>query len=170
MAGKRVGILVEFNYEEMEVWYPFYRLKEEGYETFTIGPQKDMVYKSKWGLPCKSEETVDNVKAESSQYCSGSAPDLWSRDLEFESSGILVFSLGRPVASICHGPWVLCSAKLLKGKRATCFIAIKDDVENAGALYEDASVVVDGNLITSRKPPDLPDFCKALIAKLKEGE
>ncbi|KAK3084562.1 hypothetical protein FSP39_015457 [Pinctada imbricata] len=75
--------------------------------------------------------------------------------------------LGKPVAAICHGAWMFCSAKLLKGKRATCFVAIKDDVENAGAIYEDKPVVVDGNMITSRIPQDLPEFCKAIIAQLK---
>jgi len=73
---------------------------------------------------------------------------------------------GKPVGAICHGAWMLCSAKCLQGRRLTCFVAIKDDVENAGGLYEDASVIVDGNLVTSRIPSDLPDFCKAFLLKL----
>ena len=72
------------------------------------------------------------------------------------------------VASICHGPWVLCSAEILKGRRATCFFAIKDDVIHAGAHYEDAEVIVDQNLVTSRKPEDLPAFCRAAIRVLIE--
>ncbi len=76
---------------------------------------------------------------------------------------------GKLVASICHGPWVLCSADILRGRRATCFFAIKDDVVNAGALYEDAEVVVDRNLVTSRKPEDLPAFCRASINVLVES-
>jgi protease I len=73
---------------------------------------------------------------------------------------------GKLVAAICHGPWVLCSADMLKGRKATCFFAIKDDVIHAGAKYEDAEVVVDGNLVTSRKPEDLPAFCRASIGVL----
>jgi protease I len=71
---------------------------------------------------------------------------------------------GKLIGSICHGPWVLCSAGVLKDRRATCFFAIKDDVVNAGAKFEDAEVVVDRNLVTSRKPEDLPAFCRAAIA------
>jgi protease I len=73
---------------------------------------------------------------------------------------------GKPVGSICHGPWLLCSARVLKDKKVTCFHSIKDDVINAGAKYEDSPVVVDGNLITSRVPNDLPQFCKAILAQL----
>ncbi|XP_069135647.1 putative cysteine protease YraA [Argopecten irradians] len=74
----------------------------------------------------------------------------------------------KPIAAICHGAWMFCSAKILKDKKVTCFVAIKDDVENAGALYEDSPVVVDGNMITSRHPKDLPEFCKAIISQLKK--
>lgn len=77
-----------------------------------------------------------------------------------------VFDAGRPVAAICHGAWLLCSAGVLKGRTATCFFAIADDVRNAGARYVDREVVVDGNLITSRKPEDLPAFCRELIQSL----
>ena len=73
---------------------------------------------------------------------------------------------GKLVAAICHGGWVLCSADILKGRKATCFFAIKDDVVHAGAKYEDAEVVVDGNLVTSRKPEDLPAFCRASMEVL----
>ena len=74
---------------------------------------------------------------------------------------------GKILASICHGPWVLISAKVVKGRNVTCFVAIKDDVENAGANYTDTSVVIDRNMVTSRIPKDLPDFCKAIISILK---
>jgi protease I len=75
---------------------------------------------------------------------------------------------GKVVAAICHGPWVLCSTQALKGKKATCFFAIKDDVINAGAKYQDAEVVRDGNLITSRKPDDLPAFMQTIFQAVKE--
>ena len=78
-----------------------------------------------------------------------------------------MYEAGKPTAAICHGAWMFVSAKIIKGKKATCFIACKDDVENAGALYEDSPVVVDGNMITSRVPQDLPHFTSAIIAQLK---
>jgi protease I len=77
-----------------------------------------------------------------------------------------VYAAGKPVAAVCHGPWVLCSTPVLKGRRATCFHSIKDDVVNAGATYVDAEVVVDGNVITSRRPDDLPAFVVAIMTAL----
>jgi protease I len=77
-----------------------------------------------------------------------------------------MMAANKPVATICHGAWMLCSAHCIQGRRLTCFVAVKDDVENAGGLYEDSAVVIDGNLITSRMPTDLPDFCKALVSTL----
>ncbi|KAK6191419.1 hypothetical protein SNE40_003113 [Patella caerulea] len=169
-SEKRIGILVEFNYEDMELWYPYYRLKEEGFNTFTIGPEKDKVYNSKHSYPCKAAYGIDDIKVQDLDALiipGGFAPDYWRRDKRFLDLVKGVYEAGRPVAAICHGAWMFCSAKILQGKRLTCFVAIKDDVENAGGLYEDKSVVVDGNMITSRLPADLPDFCKAIIAQLK---
>ena len=80
-----------------------------------------------------------------------------------------IYQAGKALAFICHAGWVPISAKILKGKRATSVRAIKDDMENAGVIWEDAPVVVDGNLISSRTPADLPAFCKALIAALRKG-
>ncbi|XP_050408290.2 putative cysteine protease YraA [Patella vulgata] len=169
-SEKRIGILVEFNYEDMELWYPYYRLKEEGFNTFTIGPEKDKVYNSKHSYPCKAAYGIDDIKVQDLDALiipGGFAPDYWRRDKRFLDLVKGVYEAGQPVAAICHGAWMFCSAKILQGKKLTCFVAIKDDVENAGGLYEDKSVVVDGNMITSRLPADLPDFCKAIIAQLK---
>ena len=169
MASKKVGILAEFNYEDMELWYPYYRLKEEGHEVFTIGPEKGKTYNSKHGLPCKAEFGIDEIKADDLDMLlipGGFAPDYWRRDKRILELVQNLDSAGKLLASICHGPWVLISAKVIRGRNVTCFSAIKDDVENAGANYSDVPVVVDGNMITSRLPKDLPDFCRAIIAKL----
>ena len=99
----------------------------------------------------------------------GYAPDHIRRHAKANQLVKDIFNQGKLVASICHGPWVLCSAGVLKGRRATCFFAIKDDVVNAGAKFEDAEVVVDGNLVTSRKPEDLPAFCRASIQVMAEA-
>lgn len=170
MSSKKIGIFLEFNYEDLELWYPYYRLKEEGHETFTIGPEKGKMYNSKHGYPCKADYGFDDIKHEDLDALiipGGFAPDYLRRDRRVLEMVKGVTESGKPIAAICHGPWVLISAKVIKDKKVTCFIACKDDVENAGAIYSDTSVVVDGNMITSRLPKDLPDFCKALIDKLK---
>ncbi|KAL8571324.1 hypothetical protein ACOMHN_050574 [Nucella lapillus] len=168
-SANKVGILVEFNFEDAEVIYPLYRFQEAGYTTITIGPDKETTYKGKHGYPVKSDLAIDEIKAEDLSALiipGGWAPDYWRRDPRFLDLVKGVHGLGRPVAAICHGPWMFCSCKMLKGKRATSFVAIKDDLENAGAIFEDSAVVVDGNMITSRTPKDLPEFCKAVLAQL----
>jgi protease I len=167
---KRIGILLEFNYEDLEVWYPLLRLREAGYETFTIAPEPGKVYTSKHGYPCKADKSIDEVKNDSLDALvipGGWCPDYLRRDKRFVDLIREMVQSNKPVASICHGPWMLCSAKCIKGRRMTSFIAIKDDVENAGAIYEDAAVVVDGNLISSRTPNDLPQFCQAILKALQ---
>lgn len=169
VRGKRVAVLVEQQYQEMEVWYPVYRLREAGCSVTLVGPEAGKSYASKLGYPAKSDKAADQVSAadfDGIVIPGGFAPDYLRRH---EAILRLVRTLGeqgKPVAAICHGPWVLCSTPLLRGKKATCFFAIKDDVSNAGATYVDADVVVDGNLITSRKPDDLPAFMQAYLKAL----
>jgi len=157
-------------YQEMEVWYPLYRLREAGAEVVMVAAKAQETYKSKLGYPCTSDISYDVARAEDFDGVvapGGFAPDYIRRHpagIDFVKQ---VAAQGKLVAAICHGPWVLCSADVLRGKRATSFIAIKDDVVNAGAIWEDSEVVVDGNLVTSRKPDDLPAFCLACIAVVK---
>ncbi|MBC8165711.1 MAG: type 1 glutamine amidotransferase [Bryobacteraceae bacterium] len=170
LKGKKVAVLVDNMYQEMEIWYPLFRLKEAGAEVTTVGAIAGQTYTSKLGYPCKADDSYDNARPEDFDGVvipGGYAPDYirrYPKAIEFVRG---IDSAGKLVASICHGPWVLCSSGTLRGRRATCFSAIKDDVVNAGAKYEDASVVVDGGLVTSRKPEDLPDFCRACIEVLK---
>lgn len=169
LAGKRVAVLVENLYQEMEVWYPILRLREEGAEVITVSTQAGQTYTSKLGYPVKADMAFDAVTAAEFHGVvvpGGFAPDYIRRHQQALSFVREVHGQNKLVASICHGPWVLCSAGVLKGKRATSFFAIKDDVTNAGALWEDVEVVVDGNLVTSRKPEDLPAFCRASIQVL----
>jgi protease I len=167
--AKKIAVLVEDLYQELEVWYPYLRLKEEGFDVKTVGTGKGE-YKSKCGYPAKEDLSID--KANVSDFDAvvipgGYAPDYLRRHPKINEFVRDLFNNGRVVASICHGGWVLASAGILKGRRATCFFAIKDDLINAGAQYEDSEVVVDGKLVTSRKPEDLPVFLKAIIALLK---
>jgi len=166
LNGKRVAVLVEQQYQELEVWYPVYRLKEAGAEVVLVGPEAGKSYPSKLGYPAKADVAAKDVTA--TEFHAVVIPGGFSPDYIRRSEPMLklvrdLFAQGKPVAAICHGPWVLCSTTALKGRKATCFASIKDDVVNAGATYVDKEVVVDGNLITSRTPDDLPAFVVALM-------
>ena len=170
LQGKKVALLVDQIYQDLEVWYPYYRLKEAGAEVVVVGAKAGETYPGKYGYPIVCEQSYDQVSAadfDGVVIPGGYAPDHIRR---YPKANQLVKDLdaqGKLVAAICHAGWVLCSAGILKGRRVTCFSAIRDDVVNAGGLYEDAEVVVDGNLVTSRKPDDLPAFCVAAIGVLK---
>jgi protease I len=167
-SSARVLVLVEQDYEDLELWYPKIRLREEGMEVVVAGPEKK-TYSGKHGYPCRADRSLDEVRAE--DFDALLIPGGWAPDRLRRSNVVLdlvrEFDRARkPIAMICHAPWVPISARILKGRRATSVSAIRDDLENAGAAFVDQSVVVDGNLISSRTPADLPDFCKALIAAL----
>jgi len=170
IKGKRAAILVEQQYQEMEVWYPLYRLREAGCQVTLVGPEAGKTYPSKLGYPAKSDKAAEDVRADDFDLLvipGGFAPDFIRRTPAMIKLVADMADKGKLLAAICHGPWVLCSTKALKGKKATCFFAIKDDVINAGANYVDEEVVRDGNLITSRKPDDLPAFMQAIFAALR---
>jgi protease I len=171
LKGIRAAVLVEQQYQEMEVWYPVYRLREAGAAVVLVGPEAGQTYPSKLGYPAKADRSIRDVSADDFDLVvipGGFAPDYLRRVeavLRFVSA---MAEQGKVVAAICHGPWVLCSTQALKGRKATCFFAIKDDVSNAGATYVDEEVVRDGNLITSRKPDDLPAFLQTIIQAVRE--
>ena len=171
LKNSRIAILVDQQYQEMEIWYPLYRFREAGAKVVTVGAVAGQVYPSKIGYPCKADVSWEDVKAADFDGVlapGGFAPDFIRRHPAAISFVKDFNTQGKLVSAICHGPWVLCSADVLRGKRATSFFAIKDDVVNAGALWEDSEVVRDGNLVTSRKPDDLPAFCVACIEVLAE--
>lgn len=166
---KKVALLIEDHYQEMEVWYPFFRLKEAGFEVVTIAPLEKRIYKSKLGYPIAADKTISQVKSKDFQGVI--IPGGWAPDKLRISKKILDFiremnQAQKTVASICHAGWVLASADIVRGRTVTSYITIKDDVVNAGARYIDKEVVQDGNLITSRKPDDLPAFMKAVLKHL----
>jgi protease I len=166
LKGKKIAILVDNIYQEMEVWYPYFRFQEAGAEVVAVGAKAGQTYTSKLGYPIVADESYDQVSARDFDGVvvpGGYAPDHIRRHPKANQLVKDIDAQGKLVAAICHGGWVLCSAGILKGRRATCFFAIKDDVVNAGARFEDAEVVVDGNLVTSRKPEDLPAFCRQAI-------
>jgi protease I len=171
LEGKRLAVLAENSYQELELWYPLLRLREAGAEVLVVGTGSADTYTSKLGYPVQVDVAADQVSAASLDAIvvpGGYAPDLMRRYPAMVNLVREAFEQGKIVAAICHAGWMLVSAGVLSGKKATCFFSIKDDVINAGASYVDAEVVRDGNLITSRVPADLPAFCRAIIAALGE--
>lgn len=172
LRNKRVAILVENNYQEMEVWVPIYRLQEGGALVTIIGPKAEQ-YRSKLGYPVTADTAAADavgMKFDAVIIPGGYAPDL------MRTNGDLVGLVrnharsGAIVAAICHGSWMLASADVIRGKKVTGATQIRDDLRNAGATYVDEEAVRDGNLITSRKPADIPAFCAAIVAALTEEQ
>ena len=169
LTGIRIALLAEDLYEDPELWYPYYRLLEAGAQIRIVGPEAK-TYASKHGYPVTAEVAATDVSPDDFECVvvpGGFAPDRLRRSSAVLSLVRGVFEQGGVVAAICHAAWVPISAGIMRGKRATCVSAIKDDVINAGATYLDQAVVVDGNLITSRTPADLPAFLPAIIAALE---
>ena len=167
---KKAAVLIEDHYQVLEAWYPYLRLREENIETVFVGPGRKKEYQSKEGYPAQEEIRISDAKAADFDAVivpGGFAPDMLRRDNKVNEFVRAMFEAGKLVAAICHAGSVLVSAGVLKGKNVTCFYAIKDDVVNAGAKFADREVVVDGNLITSRNPYDLPAFCREIIRFLK---
>ena len=168
LKGKRVAILIEDLYQDQEVWYPYYRLKEAGVEVVAVGTGKPE-YTGKYGYPIKSDAAAEQVSAKDFDGVivpGGYAPDILRRSPAVIRLVKDADAQGKLIGAICHAGWVLVSADILRGKTVTCFSAIKDDVVNAGATFVDREVVRDGHLITSRKPDDLPAFMRAYLEAL----
>ena len=166
LSGKTFAVLVEQDYQDMEVWYPTFRLREEGGTILHVGSGSAKEYKGKYGYPVKVDRAADEVKA--SELAGLVIPGGWAPDRLRTSSSIRnlvreMFRQNKPVACICHGGWVLASSEVVRGRKLTSYHAIKDDLVNAGAEWQDAEVVVDGNLVTSRKPDDLPAFMREYL-------
>lgn len=164
LQGKTVAVLVDQAYQEMEVWYPIYRLQEGGARVVTFGPKAGEKVLSKLGYPVLAERAYAELP-QAHEMDGVVVPGGWAPDYirRHETAVAFVAEMnrqGKLVAAVCHGPWVLCSADVLRGRRATSFFAIQSDVVNAGAIWEDAEVVRDANLVTSRKPEDLPAFMR----------
>ncbi len=170
LKGKRIIVLAEDNYHDLELWYPLLRMKEAGAEVLVAGSGRADTHKGKNGYPVKVDvkaEDVNPADIDAVIVPGGYAPDIMRAVPGMLSLVKGAAEQGKVVASICHAAWVLISAGVVKGKTMTSVHLIKDDVTNAGATWVDESVVVDGNIISSRRPPDLPDFCRAIIEKLK---
>ncbi len=169
LQGKRIAVLVADLYQELEVWYPLLRFREEGAETVAVGAEAGKVYESKKGYPVVADKSIAEVRA--ADFDALIIPGGWAPDSLRQDERVLKLvremdRAGKVVAAICHAGWVLCSADIIRGRKATCFKSIKDDLIHAGAKYVDEEIVVEGNLITSRVPSDLPAFCREVVKAL----
>ena len=170
LEGKKVAIPVESMFNTFEFWYPYYRLKEAGAAVTVVGSGSAETYTGKPGTEVKVDVNIEQVSAadfDGIVVPGGYAPDIMRRYPKMVQLVKDLFEDNKVVAAICHAGWMLASAKILAGKKVTSFFAIKDDLVHAGAEWVDQEVVVDGNLITSRTPDDLPAFMRAVIAAMK---
>ena len=171
LSGKRILCFVGDVYEDLELWYPKLRLQEAGAEVVLAGPEAGQSYSGKNGYPCVSDAAISEMNADDFDgvICPGGfMPDKLRRDPKVLSLIAEFHEAGKLVAAICHGGWMPISAKVYDGVRVTGSPGIKDDLENAGAVWEDAAVVVDRHFVSSRKPDDLPDFCRGILQVLGE--
>jgi protease I len=170
LSGSKIAILVADMFEDLELWYPYYRLQEEEADVVIVGP-KEGTFSGKRGLTARANKAVKQVKPADFDAViipGGYSPDYMRRSPEMVEFVKRMASQGSIVAAICHGPWMLASADLLRGKKITSFESIRVDLENAGAEWIDIRVATDGNIITSRRPDDLPAFCRAIICALAD--
>ncbi len=171
LTGQTILFFAGPLYEDLELWYPKIRLEEEGARTVVAGTG-EKTYQGKRGYPLTVDTSVDQIEAgafDGLVIPGGYAPDIMRRSARLLQLTREIYAAGKPVAFICHAGWVPISAGIVRGKRGTSVGAIRDDLVNAGMLWEDSPVVVDGNLISSRTPADLPDFMRALIGALASG-
>ena len=166
LAGHRVLIFVEDHYEDLELWYPKLRLIEAGADVTIAGPQTGQRYVGKNGYPCVSDAAISEMSASDFHgvICAGGwMPDKLRRDPKVLQLIREFSAAGKLVAAICHGGWMPISAGVYRGVQVTGSPGIKDDLINAGAFWSDAPVIVDRHFVSSRKPDDLPDFCRGLL-------
>ncbi|MBD3381364.1 MAG: DJ-1/PfpI/YhbO family deglycase/protease [candidate division Zixibacteria bacterium] len=169
LKGKKVAVFLENMYEDVEFWYPYLRMKEAEADVSSVAPEKHS-YKGKRGTSADADMTIDQASANDFHALiipGGYSPDLMRRNPDMVAFVKKMNDGGKPIATICHGGWMLASARIIDGRSVTGFFSIKDDLVNAGADFRDDEVVVDGNLITSRHPGDLPAFCKTIISALE---
>ncbi|EXX88108.1 glutamine amidotransferase [Paenibacillus darwinianus] len=164
---------VDDEFEDLELWYPVYRLREEGVNVVFAGPEKGKKHIGKYGVPAVADLSYD--EAHSADFDGLLVPGGWAPDKIRRYPKVLQLvremdEAGKPIGQICHAGWVLISAKMLEGRKVTSTPGIRDDMENAGAEWLDEPVVVDGNLISARRPPDLPPYAKAFIDALKSKQ
>ncbi len=167
---KRILAFVDDIYEDLELLYPKIRLEEEGWEVIVAGPEAGRTYRGKHGYPCRADAAIADMASRDFDALlipGGFAPDKLRRDPKVLALTREFNEQGKPIAFICHAGWICISADILHGRTTTSTVGIRDDMRNAGAEWVDQALVIDGHLISSRTPKDLPVFAKALVEKLR---
>ena len=175
LTGKRILLFVADLYEDLELWYPRLRLLEAGAEVVVAGPDSGVEYTGKNGYPCRSDAAIcdlDVAEIATDRWAGlvvpgGFMPDKLRRESDVLDIVRAFDASEKLIAAICHGGWIPISAGVYAGVRVTGSPGIRDDLINAGALFEDQSVVVDRHFVSSRKPDDLPDFCRGILNVLR---
>lgn len=166
LKDKKVIQLVSNDFEDLELWYPVLRLREEGATVHIVGEKAEEKYVGKYGVPIMSDYAFSDIDANTYDAIlvpGGWSPDLLRRYDEVLEMVRLMDEKKKPIGQICHAGWVLISARILQGINVTSTPGIKDDMTNAGAIWHNEPVVVDGHIISSRRPPDLPDYMREFI-------
>lgn len=164
----KIIVFLENFVEDSEFLYPYLRLKEEGFDVISVAPELKM-YQGKGGMTFRPDWSFNEIKTidfDAVIIPGGYAPDLWRRNQDIVEFVKRHHEEGKIIASICHGPWLLISAGIVKGRKVTAFHAIKDDLINAGAIYEGQDWVEDGNLLTATNPTTMLPMIKRLVEKL----
>ncbi|WP_042142250.1 type 1 glutamine amidotransferase domain-containing protein [Paucisalibacillus sp. EB02] len=172
LQDKKIIALVEHDFEDLELWYPILRLQEEGATVHLVGNEANKIYNGKYGVPAESDYAFSEINSE--EYDAILVPGGWAPDKLRRYPEVIQMikdmdAAKKPIGQICHAGWVLISARILQGKKVTSTPGIKDDMTNAGAAWYDEPVVVDGHIISSRRPPDLPPYVKTFANKLAES-
>ena len=168
---KRILSLISDDFEDLELWYPVLRLREEGCTVIIAGEKKGQLFHGKYGVPCTSDVSfydVDPDDFDGLLVPGGWAPDKLRRFPEVLNIVRKMNEKNKVIGEICHAGWVLISAGILEGRQVTSTPGIKDDMENAGATWLDTASVVDGNIVSARRPPDLPEYMIDFIRVLRE--
>jgi len=166
LRGKRILFFVHDVYEDLELWIPYLRFLEEGARVVAAGPEEGKIYKGKHGYPCKADAAFDDISAKDFDGLvipGGFAPDQLRRIPKVLELTRAFHKSKKLVAHICHGGWVPISAGIVKGYQCTSTPGIKDDLVNAGAEWVDRPLVIDRNMVSSRRPDDLPQFCQGIL-------
>lgn len=170
--SKKIIALVYTDFEDLELWYPVLRLREAGYQVDLVGPEANKTYYGKYGVPVETDFNFENIDYEGYDGIlipGGWAPDKLRRFPKVLKMVQYMNDEKRMIGQICHAGWVSISADILKGVNVTSTPGIKDDMTNAGGIWHDEPCVVDGHIISSRRPPDLPEYLKAMITYFEEN-
>ncbi len=172
LENKKIIALIDHDFEDLELWYPVHRLREEGAQVDLVGQEAKKTYIGKYGVPAESDYTFGEINPDDYDAIlvpGGWAPDKLRRFPEVINMVQAMDAQEKPIGQICHAGWVLISANILQGRKVTSTPGIKDDMTNAGATWIDTPALSDGHIVSSRRPPDLPDYMREFINVLEKN-